>query len=692
MKYSRYKEIYNDGTLAFSKAAHGDDFLPVIIITMYSPGYLSAACKEHLYDLYNFVEFFQYDDKCQVVVQEKLGTKLRKFLVKTELDYDMRVQLAHELLKKIVPYDKFPNAIKKQLINEEQILVTQKGIYLREIADYTDHDYISDKEIVAEIGKVLNMILFDAESYEYMLMDQMIRGKTELTSIKSVFRAFRNVFIYENPLEEVPQRFILNDKRKPAINQYDVEVFLNEQERQRLEIEKEKERQKIQDEESIFNAKIEEQTSHTMLSQHLLKETGALPVDPEETRREQLLSKLSGEAITEEPQLPEQDIEIIPKDPVQEEIDTRFNEFIGLSLVKRPHATTEVSYELPAKLHKKENTDETDPNYDDKVMPTDDHNDKVTADKIIDEEHGHTEYKGEEFKPATQDHEINPQNMSTEEIIEENITPSGYVDENLEPIVPDNDASNIKNDKSKNCSEEHPNDQSKNLSNNEPSDLDSAEHQPCEPLCNQPDNLDFSEDQPYDEDSFDQSAEMEKESVPVNTTFLFENGLTEDEMDFLNQSNAEDDMKDIPAEEDNEFNPYDDSLERAAGELQLDRERRQRNTNIFKTIVLSVILIMVIGITAKIYIHRHESIEPHFTISATLPNKIKVINDSKGKYTTAGYYWEVFHDNSWIQGSYDKDLILKFEVPGKYTIKLYAEDEKGQRVGPFIETYTYDKQ
>lgn len=215
-QFKSWKLLYEDNELCFSKAVNYMDQSNVFFITLFSPDKLSIATKHLLEDhLHNYVALIEEDDKLHLILKSQEGRPIKKFISKTPLDYDDRVQIVYEYFKLIEKYDAFPNAIKIQLLDEEQLLISDDGLLFRELIDYTPLQSYTDRDVFKQLGKTIDIILHDAEGYHSQFIDNLRLGNHSFKNLHASKENFKDIFIFEKPdaLESINYEYtiIIND-------------------------------------------------------------------------------------------------------------------------------------------------------------------------------------------------------------------------------------------------------------------------------------------------------------------------------------------------------------------------------------------------------------------------------------------------------------------------------------------------
>ena len=199
-QFKSWKLLYEDDDLCFSKAVYDIDKTDVFFITFFQPEKMSIATKHLVSDhLHNFVAMIDEDDKLHLILKAQQGHAIKKFIKKSQLEYDDRVQIVFEFLKSVEKYDAFPYAIQIQLLDDEQLLISDEGVLFRELIDYTSSQSFTLKEVYKQLGKTLDIILFDAEGYHSQFIDNLLLGNHKFESLKHIKNLFKDVFIFEKP-------------------------------------------------------------------------------------------------------------------------------------------------------------------------------------------------------------------------------------------------------------------------------------------------------------------------------------------------------------------------------------------------------------------------------------------------------------------------------------------------------------
>ncbi|HSN66206.1 MAG TPA: hypothetical protein VLS94_06170, partial [Fusibacter sp.] len=215
-QFKSWKLLYEDHDLCFSKAVNKNDASNVFFITFFDPDKMSVATRHLLEDhLHNYISLVEEDGKLHLILKAHEGRAIHKFIKHSKLDYDDRVQIVYEYFKLIEKYDAFPDPIKVQLLDEEQLLISDDGLAFRELIDYAPTHVYSNKDVFKQLGKTMDLILQDAEGYHSQFIDNLILGNHNYDSLKAAKNHFKDVFIFEKPdaLESISYEYtiVLND-------------------------------------------------------------------------------------------------------------------------------------------------------------------------------------------------------------------------------------------------------------------------------------------------------------------------------------------------------------------------------------------------------------------------------------------------------------------------------------------------
>lgn len=259
MTYRSYVTEFKSGSAEIGTAVSNVDDTRIIVITMYRPSYLALSTKNQLDNLYNFLFLEEDEEKAKIILKTVEGRSFEHFIHSTNSEKNLRIQITLELLKKMLRYDEFPNSVKLMLIAEDQVLLNENGVYLRELVNYTSHTPVTEKQIVASLGATISKLLPNLEGTEAVLIDQMVRGNNNFRTIADVYSAFRDVFIYRIPAS-LEKRIYIYKADEEAVDADSVDQFLKQEEMKRIQQEQRREELRREYKIDEFERKIANQT------------------------------------------------------------------------------------------------------------------------------------------------------------------------------------------------------------------------------------------------------------------------------------------------------------------------------------------------------------------------------------------------------------------------------------------------
>lgn len=261
MIYRSYVAEHRTESAEIGTAISNIDDANVIVITMYRPSYLALSTKNQLDNLYNFITLEEDQEKTRIILKNVDGRPFEQFIQSTNAEKSLRIQIALELLKKMLRYDEFPNSVKLMLIAEDQVLLNENGVYLRELVNFTSHEPVRDREVVASLGATISKLLPGLEGAEAILVEQMIRGNNNFYSIADVYSAFRDVFIYQIPSSLEKRIYVY--RQDDVIDADSVDEFLRMEEVRQIELEQKREELRREHKIEAFEQKIANQTEYS---------------------------------------------------------------------------------------------------------------------------------------------------------------------------------------------------------------------------------------------------------------------------------------------------------------------------------------------------------------------------------------------------------------------------------------------
>lgn len=217
-QFTKWKLIYEDETQCFSKAVDQETDNDVIVISYFNINDLSKTVRLLLNEsLHNVMDVIEDADGLHIVINALKGTPLKNFSKSNTSGYSERVQMTYEWLKRIQLYEQFPDAIKIQLVDLDQIVVVEHQMLSRELIDYCNHDDIDLVDVFKQVGFTLDLILQDASGPQREFIDNLCVGTHKIFSFSLLRKQFKDIFIYEK------------DEALKSIN-YEYHIILNDRE------------------------------------------------------------------------------------------------------------------------------------------------------------------------------------------------------------------------------------------------------------------------------------------------------------------------------------------------------------------------------------------------------------------------------------------------------------------------------
>lgn len=214
--YRNWGLLYEDQFQCFSKAIEIETDTAVLVISHFKSIRIKKSVKTLLPDLLNhYLDSFEDENGFHIVLKYLKGTTLSAYLKTHELAYETRVQLCYEWVRSIVKYDQFPDAIKIQLVDYEQLIFFKDQIFSREWIDFSADEDVDYIKILKQLGHTLEIIFPDAPIHQNQFIEALTLGKHQLLSLSMFRKAFKDVFLYEKEeaLNQLSFEFdiVLND-------------------------------------------------------------------------------------------------------------------------------------------------------------------------------------------------------------------------------------------------------------------------------------------------------------------------------------------------------------------------------------------------------------------------------------------------------------------------------------------------
>lgn len=197
-QFTRWKLLYEDDAQCFSNATDKETENEVVVITHYSPDSLSRTVRHLLKDhLHNVIDTIEDENGLHIIFKKLSGSTLKKYIKQNQLNYETRVQMVYDWLKSLIIYEQFPDAIKIQLVDVDQIAVIDHHLKSRELIDYSNEDSVELTDVFGQIGITLEKVLYDSKGYHSEFIDNLLIGTHSIFSFNLLRKQFKDIFIYE---------------------------------------------------------------------------------------------------------------------------------------------------------------------------------------------------------------------------------------------------------------------------------------------------------------------------------------------------------------------------------------------------------------------------------------------------------------------------------------------------------------
>ncbi|MBM7562645.1 hypothetical protein [Fusibacter tunisiensis] len=220
-QFTKWKLLYEDESQCFSNAIDSETGNAVVIITYFNKDDLPKSVRALLESaLHNVIEIIEDNEGFHIVSKRLKGMSLKRFSDSNTMAYLDRIQMVYDWLKQIQLYEQFPDAVKIQLVDSDQILITDNTMHSRELVDYKSADTVEIQDIFKQVGYTLDMVLYDAENTHQLFIENLCIGKHDIFSFTLLRKQFKDIFIYEkeDALARVLSEYniILNDLESDA--------------------------------------------------------------------------------------------------------------------------------------------------------------------------------------------------------------------------------------------------------------------------------------------------------------------------------------------------------------------------------------------------------------------------------------------------------------------------------------------
>lgn len=214
--YRNWGLLYEDQFQCFSKAIEIETNTDVLVISHFKSNRIKKSVKSLLPDLLNhYLDSFEDENGFHIVLKYLKGTTLSTYLKSKAIAYESRVQLCYQWIKSIVKYDQFPDAIKIQLVDHEQLIFFNDQIFSREWVDFSADDDVDYIKVLKQLGQTLEILFPDAPLHQSQFIEAMTLGKHEMLSLSMFRKAFKDLFLYEKEeaIKQISFEFdiVLND-------------------------------------------------------------------------------------------------------------------------------------------------------------------------------------------------------------------------------------------------------------------------------------------------------------------------------------------------------------------------------------------------------------------------------------------------------------------------------------------------
>lgn len=220
-QFTKWKLLYEDDTQCFSNATDKETENEVVVITHYQPDSLSRTVRHLLKNhLHNVLDTIDDDNGLHIVLKKLGGLTLKKYMKQNQISYETRVQMVYDWLKSLIIYEQFPDAIKIQLVDVDQIAVVDDQLRSRELIDFSNEKSVDLTEVFGQIGMTIEKVLFDSKGYHSEFIDNLMIGTHSIFSFNLLRKQFKDIFIYEksDALESVNFEYniVINDLESEA--------------------------------------------------------------------------------------------------------------------------------------------------------------------------------------------------------------------------------------------------------------------------------------------------------------------------------------------------------------------------------------------------------------------------------------------------------------------------------------------
>lgn len=194
------KLIQEDSFQRFSTGYLNNESAEINLISIKNPASILTTTRLLIADhLYNVLKVFEDQNELHIVLKQPDGLPLETYLKQPVESYDQRIYLGLSLLKALNKYDTFSNAIKYQLLDDNQLLIHDDVICFRELIDYTTITHHSFKDVIFKIARLLERIIKPQTEIHQQFVDNLLIGNHHYYTLSDLLQDYKNIFIYEKP-------------------------------------------------------------------------------------------------------------------------------------------------------------------------------------------------------------------------------------------------------------------------------------------------------------------------------------------------------------------------------------------------------------------------------------------------------------------------------------------------------------
>ena len=194
------KLIQEDSFQRLSTGYLNDEPAEINLISIKNPASILTTTRLLIADhLYNVIHVFEDQNELHIVLRQPQGIPLETYLEASETAYDCRIYLGLSLLKSLNKYDTFSNAIKYQLLQDNQLLIHDGVICFKELVDYTTVTHHSFKDVIFRIARLLERLVSPETEIHRQFIDNLLIGNHHYYTISDLLQDYKDIFIYEKP-------------------------------------------------------------------------------------------------------------------------------------------------------------------------------------------------------------------------------------------------------------------------------------------------------------------------------------------------------------------------------------------------------------------------------------------------------------------------------------------------------------